>query len=174
MIKLVEEYTSNSDYNFNYLLEKYEFPDYEKYKNNEKVLYHNTRPPMVDSISKHGLLCDKATAEIDIAGTIPMIWTTISGGGSGYGGCTVAFENNSEYFEKVNDREIVIYDDIPAKDILFIDTWICEDSSLKRVSDIRRLIRRLGVDRVKNTLYRKYDNGVKFFYDVDFLIQCAE
>jgi hypothetical protein len=36
MIKLIEElenYTANADYDFNYLLDKYEFPNYDKYRN---------------------------------------------------------------------------------------------------------------------------------------------
>ena len=37
MIKLIEEYLANGEYDFNYLLDKYEFPNYDKYKNN---IYH--------------------------------------------------------------------------------------------------------------------------------------
>jgi hypothetical protein len=176
MIKLIEElenYTANADYDFNYLLDKYEFPNYDKYRNNKSVLYHNTRIDRVDKISKNGLLCDVATAEIDSVGTIPMIWAVDVGGGSGYGGCTIAFKNNTTDYEKVNNTDVTIYEDIPPKDILFIDTWICEDVGLWRISDARRIINKVDVDRYRKTLCRKYDNGVKFFYDIDYIIERA-
>ena len=176
MIKLIEElesYTANADYDFNYLLDKYEFPDYDKYKNSKNILYHNTDPDNVNYISKHGLLCDKAKAEIDIAGTIPMIWAVDVGGGYGYGGCTIAFKNNTVDYEKVNNTDVTLYEDIPARDILFIDTWVCEYEGLWRVSDARRLINDVGVDRYRKTLCKSYDKGVKFFYDIDYLIEKA-
>lgn len=176
MIKLIEElenYTANADYDFNYLLDKYEFPDYDKYKNNKSVLYHNTRIDKVDKISEKGLLCDVATAEIDSAGIIPMIWAVDVGGGSGYGGCTIAFKNNTTDYEKVNSTDVTIYEDVPTKDILFIDTWICDSPQLKRVSNIPKLIDKFGADKVRSVFMKYYDRGVKFFYDIDFLIEKA-
>jgi hypothetical protein len=173
MIKLIEEYLANGEYDFNYLLDKYEFPDYDKYKNNKNILYHNTYTDRVDYIDKHGLLCDKAKAEIDFSGTIPMIWAVDVGGGRGYGGCTIAFKNNATNYEKVNNTDVTIYEDIPASDILFIDTWVCSYDWAKRVSDMPRLIKKFGVDKVREVYAKYYNGGAKFFYDLDYLIEKA-
>lgn len=169
MIRLVEE----NKYNFNYLLSKYEFPNYEKYKGNNKILYHNTYLTNVDYISKNGLLCDKAKAEIDIVGTIPMIWAVDVGGGSGYGGCTIAFENNTTNYDKVNNTDVTLYEDIPPKDILFIDTWVCNRNHLKRVSDVPKLIKKFGIDKVREVFTKHKQSGAKFFYDIDYLLDVA-
>lgn len=176
MIKLIEElenYTANADYDFNYLLDKYEFPNYDKYRNNKSVLYHNTRIDRVDKISKNGLLCDVATAEIDSVGTIPMIWAVDIGGSDGYGGCTIAFKNNTNNYEKVNNTDVTLYEDVPPKDILFIDTWICDSPQLKRVSNIPKLIAKYGSDKVRSVFIKYYDRGAKFFYDIDYIIERA-
>ena len=167
MILLKEE----KQYDFNYLLDKYEIPDYDKYKGNKKVLYHNTRPLMIDDISKHGLLCSKATAEKNELGVIPMIWAVTVGGGNGYGGCTIAFINNAESYRKVNNTEYTIYEDIPPQDILFIDTWIEPTATYGRVSDIKKYIVKMGLDRVQKTLHKAEERGLQFYYDIDYLLE---
>ena len=170
MVRLIE---SAQNYDFNYLLEKYDYPNYAKYKNNNKILYHNTWIDNVNSIVKNGLKTERSK-QLEYSGN--MIWCVNISGATGYGGCTVAFKNDldNSYYEQVNDTDFILYKDIPASNILFIDTWICEESSLKRVSDIKRLVDRLGADRVKATLYKKQDQGIEFCYDIDFLIECAK
>ena len=161
----------SSKYDFNYLLDKYEFPDYAKYENDKNVFYHNTGLWNVDSISKHGLKCDLSKAERDIGGILPIIWATNTPYGSKYGGCTIVFRYDLTKYngEKVNDSEYTLSEDVPPEDILFIDTWICNDNSLFRVSDAPRLIKKMG-DRYRNTLEKKYENpNYEFFYDLNKL-----
>jgi hypothetical protein len=156
---------------FNYLLDQFEYPDYNKYKNKD-ILYHNTGTKNVYSISKQGLKIDKST-QLEFSGY--MIWCESTPGLTGYGGCTVAFKNqpNNKKFERVNNTQYCIYQDIPLKDILFIDTWISDYTSLKRVSDMKRLIDKMGIDKLRSILYKKQDSGVSFFYDIDYLLEKA-
>lgn len=168
--------TEGNNYDFNYLLDKYEYPDYSKYKNDKNVFYHNTYWTNVDEISKHGLRCDKAKAEYDAKGIIPMIWAVDVPGGEVYGGCTIAFRYDltNENGDKVNDHEYNLFEDVPPEDILFIDTWISESNGMKRLSDVPRLINKMGEDRVRKTLIRGKERGLQLFYDPDYLIEHAK
>lgn len=155
-------------FDFNYLLEQFECPNYNKYKNQD-MLYHNTKIQYVDDIANNGLRLDRSK-QLEYQGN--TIWCVDVPGATGYGGCTIAFRNdfaNGEA-EKVNDTDVLVYKNIPPKDILFIDTWISDDVGLKRVSDMKRLIDRQGVDKISNILHKKESQGVKFFYDIDYLL----
>lgn len=165
------ELTEKLNFDFNYLLKKYEYPDYSKYKNQD-ILFHNTWIENIDEITKNGIKVDKSK-QLEYSGN--MIWCVNFSGATGYGGCTVAFRNDFDYdeCEQLNSTEFAIYRDVPASDILFIDTWISDRSDLKRVSDVRGLVHRLGVDRVRNTLVKARDKGAIFFYDIDYLISRA-
>lgn len=159
----------NDNNNFDYLLDMFEIPDYEKYKGKD-VLYHNTWLDNVDSIAENGLKTEKAK-QLEYSGN--MIWTTTQPGSTGYGGCTVCFDNepNNENFEQVNDTEVVVWENIPVNKIHFIDTWISEDVALRRVSGIKKLIQKIGIDRVRKTLLAQQEKGVQFFYTIETLLE---
>ena len=104
-----------------------------------------------------------------------MIWCVNTPGGAAYGGCTVAFNYNltRENGNQVNDNEFNLFEDVSPQDIIFIDTWISDRNSLGRVSDVHRLINRVGEDRFRSTLLKSKERGAEFFYDIDYLIECA-
>lgn len=155
-------------YDFTYLLDKYKYPQY----NIPDMLYHNTQYENVDSISKHGLRIDKAR-QLEYDGN--FIWCVTNGGGSGYGGCTIAFKNkhNDNYVE-LNDTEYGVYEDVKASDIIFIDTWILNDESFHyRLSDMPRLIKKFGIEKNRKVIQKYLDRGVESFYDIDKLLDVA-
>ena len=165
------------DFNFDYLLDMYEYPDYDKYKNADDVFYHNTYMENVKGITQHGLLCDKAKSDLTPSGIAPITWCVNTPGSKGYGGCTVAFKYDLNKYtgEQVNTNEFTMFNDVPAKDILFIDTWVCTagSSGRYRLSDMKSLLSRFGEDKVRQVFQRYIDTG-HFYYTLDKLIEYCQ
>ena len=153
----------NEDYEipkntYEYCLKHFMYPDYSKVP--KGTIYHNTHLEYVDSIAHNGILVSKAK-QLEYQGN--MTWATTLPNQKGYGGCTVAFtldglEDRYDY-EMVNRQEYCIYKDIPAKNILFIDLPVAEDSGgCERLSDIPHLISDYGLEKVQKVFNKYYSN----------------
>ena len=139
--------------NYEWLLTKYMFPDYNK---NNDILYYNTPLENVDNISKVGLnVANKRYHKRYATGYEGnMIWATSTGNLKGFGGCTVAFsKTNLKHIEKVNADEYCIYENILASNIKFIDIPLnYEANRTYRLSEIPMLINMYGVEKVVTDL----------------------
>ena len=118
------------------------------------TLYHNTKLANVESILANGILLAKARfPEYEGKG----IWATTNEPGKGYGGRTVAFNSEGYDLENVGGGDYRVWQDIKPEDILFVDFFV---TSNNRLSELPKLIQRLGIDKVMQVVKSVCDKGV--------------
>ena len=167
MLKLLIEDYEIPESVYEYCLRNFQYPDYNKVPND--TVYHNTKLYNVDSIIKNGLLLSKST---HFEHTSNIIWTTILPNQKGYGGVTVAFTLSGlddKKYQKVNDTQYCIYQDVPVSNILFIDLPVYGLANDKhdRLSDIPRLINRFGIEKVEQV----YNKAPYKYIPLDMILQ---
>lgn len=132
---------------YEYCLKNFMYPNYDKVP--KDTIYHNTHLEYIDSIAHKGILVSKVK-QLEYQGN--MIWATTIPNQKGYGGVTVAFNlNNVNNYEKVNNEQYCIYQDIPIKNIIFFDLPVCASNNISspyRLSDISRLVKKHGKEKV--------------------------
>lgn len=130
-------------------------PDYGMNIDGYKILYHNTSNENIDSIKTNGLKADAGKSQ-GRGKDGDFVWATETPNLRGYGGNTIAFKVKSDDIDqyKVNNTEYTLPFDIPANDILFIDSFVFPNV---RLSDLSDLVARLGKKRVISTFTNNQD-----------------
>lgn len=130
-------------------------PNYDMNIDGYKILYHNTSNDNLDSIKANGLKADAGKSQ-GRGKDGDYIWATETPNLRGYGGNTIAFKVKADDAEpyKVNNTEYTLPFDIPADNILFIDSFVFSNV---RLSDLSDLVNRLGKQRVISTFTNNED-----------------
>ena len=118
------------------------------------TLYHNTKLANVESILANGILLAKARfPEYEGKG----IWVTANEPGKVYGGRTVAFNSEGYDLENVGGGDYRVWQDIKPEDILFVDFFVTQNN---RLSELPKLIEKLGYDKVMSVVKKFCDKGL--------------
>lgn len=131
----------------------------EKLLNKEIILYHNTNVRNAKSIKEHGLKV--ASSDSELASGYQMTWATSHPSkDDAYGGTTIEFVvKENQRCEKVNDDQYIIYDDIPANQILTIDYLLTgAGAGFMHTSEVDNYIEEYGKEAVKRVLTRRHND----------------
>lgn len=129
-------------------------------KENYITLYHNTPYKNVDSILKNGLSVSSSTSEKPSGWQ--MTWASTKPQMKGeYGGNVIKFRLPKDYrYEKVNDDQYIIYDDIEPELIDGVDYLISREIANMHTSQLRDYIEEYGKDRVRDALEKYHSEEI--------------
>lgn len=155
---LYEDYSKNDtikDYTIDFIV-SHPFPVYEKI-NWKNHFVHNTTSNNLDSIVSDGILISKNTSNSFTWAVNPTKIDTpnLSRAWSGYGGNSIVFKYDGKK-GRLNDREFAIFDDIPPKDIVFIDMIMATeggDNAPHRMSEVLDMCREYGYQEIYDCYY---------------------
>lgn len=157
-------YTSTSGKVVNYATSK---EDYSTEPEEGKIrLYTNTPFENIDSILENGIshTAGKNRAVKEYEGD--AIWFETTPDLQGYGGTTIAVDvKPNKNFDKVNNTQYMVYEDIKPEDIKFIDRPLFDNI---RTSDLPALIEQFGVEHVKDVVHKGGLGMDKYVTDKEF------